>query len=155
MANDDVQVGNQYYDNYGGNGGAYWLNDCDNATVYGDVFVNNTASKGSGGLELNSVTGIVQLCKFNSNQGVKGGALYESTSTTDITSCSFVSNKASQSGGAVYRCVLCRCIAGWPLWCWHCWQCTSIGWIRLRLRLAFLSAFLEETLFRTLLLVDK
>ena len=98
-----MQVGNQFYDNYGQNGGAYWVNSCDGVTIYGDVFVNNTATKGTGGLEMNQAGASVSQCKFNSNKGVKGGALYQSNTNGDITGCSFVSNKASQSGGAVYR----------------------------------------------------
>lgn len=98
-----LQVGNQYYDNYGQNGGAYWVNSVSGAQIYGDVFVNNTATKGTGGIEMNTVDGSVNQCKFNSNKGVKGAALYESNSQVDVTNCSFVSNKASQSGGAIYR----------------------------------------------------
>ena len=97
------QVGNQFYDNYAQNGGAYWVNSCSGVEIYGDVFVNNTANRGTGGIEMNTADATVEQCKFNSNKGVKGAALYQSNSNGDITSCSFVSNKASQSGGAVYR----------------------------------------------------
>lgn len=63
--------------NSGLNGGSVWQNDCRKITHSGSRFDNNTAERGSAGIEMNQVTSAeIRSCTFTTGKGAKGSGLY-------------------------------------------------------------------------------
>ena len=59
------------------NGGSVWQNDCKDVVHTNNRFDNNTADRGSAGVEMNQITSIdISACTFNSGKGAKGSGLY-------------------------------------------------------------------------------
>ena len=59
------------------NGGSVWQNGCRDAVHRNNRFDNNTAERGSAGVEMNQVASIdVSSCTFNGGRGAKGSGLY-------------------------------------------------------------------------------
>lgn len=70
-------VSNTFMENSGANGGAVWQNNLKAANHTLNLFVGNSAPKGSGGVEMNQVTSmLIDYCNFTLGTGSKGGAVY-------------------------------------------------------------------------------
>lgn len=72
---------NSFMQNSGSNGGAVWLNNVKAANHTLNLFVGNSAPKGSAGIEMNQVTSVVvDQCNFTQGTGSKGGGIYTQVS---------------------------------------------------------------------------
>ena len=72
-----TMVSNTFLQNSGANGGAVWQNNLKKVNHTLNLFVANSAQKGSAGVELNQVTSMsVDNCNFTLGSGNKGGAIY-------------------------------------------------------------------------------
>ena len=59
------------------NGGSVWQNDCKSAVHRNNRYDNNTAERGSAGVEMNQIGSIdIASCTFNTGKGAKGSGLY-------------------------------------------------------------------------------
>jgi hypothetical protein len=59
------------------NGASIWQNDCRQVSHMGSRFDNNTATRGSPGIEMNQITQAdITQCTFTTGNALKGGGLY-------------------------------------------------------------------------------
>jgi hypothetical protein len=72
-----TMLSNTFVQNLGTNGGAVWQNNLKSVNHTLNLFMGNSAPKGSGGIELNQVESMsVTTCNFTLGTGSKGGAIY-------------------------------------------------------------------------------
>ncbi len=67
---------NTFRFNRGQNGGTLWLNAIKKIQLDNNILSNNTAEKGSAGIEINQCNADVGFCSFMSQKGDKGAAIY-------------------------------------------------------------------------------
>ena len=79
-------ISNTFLQNSGANGGAVWQNNLAKVNHTLNLFVANSAQKGSAGVEMNQVTSMsVDNCNFTLGTGNKGGAIYTQVDHTEFT----------------------------------------------------------------------
>jgi hypothetical protein len=86
---------------YGGGGAIYVAKS--SAVITKCVFDGNNVPNGSGGaISISSGSSRITGCKFNTNTGYFGGAVYTASSTAIISKCLFGANSSTGQGGALY-----------------------------------------------------
>ena len=72
------QVRTSYFKmNVAPNGASVWQNDCQQIAHTGSRFDNNTAARGSSGIEMNQIgQADVAQCTFTTGRALKGAGLY-------------------------------------------------------------------------------
>jgi len=99
-----TMLSNTFVQNSGSNGGAVWQNNVKKVNHTLNLFVGNSAPKGSGGIELNQVDAMsVTNCNFTLGTGSKGGAIYTQNTAGDVVSSYFGNNSVTTNGGAIFR----------------------------------------------------
>jgi len=90
------------------NGGGVAIYKASNVTLFDNEFLNNTSNINGGGIYINpyslSSYIAINLCQFDKNSAIKGGAVYCGGSNLNVNfnSSSFNNNTASADGGGIY-----------------------------------------------------
>jgi hypothetical protein len=92
--------------NTGSNGGALYVSQCMHITLTSNIFTNNTADDGGGGLfvERNVVDMTLSFCTFSNNTADDGGGVYVLSGNDELSfiASTFSGNTAGNDGGGLH-----------------------------------------------------
>ena len=100
-----IFTGNQATNN-NSYGGAVYMQQNASPSFTGCMFINNTASRGGGGISIANSTPMFTDCTFSNNSASRGGAIHSDNSSEMLVGCTFDGNvatgdrKAEGIGGA-------------------------------------------------------